>query len=162
MFDWNGDGLVDVLAMDTDGDLAFFERTKKPDGTLALKSPRKAFCDADGRPILLAYDWYGGPANLWGGRVGLSGRRKFCICDWDGDGKQDLIMNGKPNAEIWLQTEAKSGTWFFRRKGPVASLNLATHDPQPATCDFNGDGIPDLVFGAMDGYFYYCRNPRSR
>ena len=148
--------------MDVDGDLAFFERMRKPDGTLVLKAPRKAFLDGDGKPFLLAYNWIGGPANLWGGRVGLSGRRKFCVCDWDGDGKLDLVMNAHPNADLWLQTESADGTWRFSRSGSVAWRNLATHDPQPATCDFNGDGIPDLIFGAMDGYFYYRRNPRVR
>ena len=135
---------------------------RKPDGTLVLKAPRKAFLDGDGKPFLLAYNWIGGPANLWGGRVGLSGRRKFCVCDWDGDGKLDLVMNSHPNADVWLQTESTDGAWRFSRSGSVAWRNLATHDPQPATCDFNDDGIPDLIFGAMDGYFYYRRNPRSR
>ncbi len=162
MCDWNGDGLTDLLAMDVDGDLAFFERMRKPDGALVLKAPRKAFLDGDGKPFLLAYNWIGGPANLWGGRVGLSGRRKFCVCDWNGDGKLDLVMNAHPNADLWLQTESAGGTWRFSRSGSVAWRNLATHDPQPATCDFNGDGIPDLIFGAMDGYFYYRRNPRVR
>ena len=163
MFDWNRDGLMDLLAMDVDGHLAFFERARKSDGTLVLKAPRKAFLDGEtGRPLLLAYNWIGGPEKLWGGRVGLSGRRKFCVCDWDGDGRLDLVMNANPNADVWLQTESRDGTWSFRRAGPVALRNLATHDPQPATCDFNCDGIPDIIFGAMDGYFYYRRNPRSQ
>ena len=84
------------------------------------------------------------------------------VLDCDGDGKTDIVMNGGRNAEVWLQTEAKEGNWHFRNSGPVARLNLSTHDPQPAACDFNGDGVPDLVFGAMDGYIYYHWNPRTK
>ena len=39
---------------------------------------------------------------------------------------------------------------------------LWSHDPVPGVCDFNADGKPDLLFGAMDGYVYYLRNPSKR
>lgn len=32
--------------------------------------------------------------------------------------------------------------------------------PLPTACDFNADGIPDIVLGAEDGFFYYLQNPR--
>lgn len=162
MTDWNQDGLMDLLAMDVDGDLAFFERARAADGTLVLKAPRKAFRRENGQPLLWAYAWQGGPAARWQGRVGLCGRRKFCVCDWNGDGKMDLVWNESPSAGVWLQTAAKDGTWTFRPAGPVGCVNIASHDPQPAVCDFNGDGKPDLILGAMDGYFYYLKNPASR
>ena len=60
-----------------------------------------------------------------------------------------------------MQTGAKDGVWTFKSAESVANLDLSTHDPQPAVCDFNADGVPDLVFGAMDGFVYYLRNPRS-
>ena len=32
----------------------------------------------------------------------------------------------------------------------------------PGACDFNADGKPDLLFGAMDGFIYYLRNPQTK
>lgn len=153
MTDWNGDGLTDLVMLDHEGYLCLYERAKSADGKRMLTAPRRAFFGADGKPMLARCGFNRG--------IGC-GRRKFTVCDWDGDGKTDIVMNGGPNAEVWLQTEAKEGNWHFRSAGPVARLNLSTHDPQPAVCDFNGDGIPDLVFGAMDGYIYYYRNPRTK
>lgn len=165
MVDLNGDGLTDLAMMDVDGDLAFFERTRRADGSLALKSPRKAFRTEDGRPFQLAYNWLGGPANRWEGRVGLAGRRKFCLCDWDGDGKLDIVLNGGANAEWWRQVRTEDAAdgrrWVFAYGGRVGDLDISTHDPQPCAVDFDGNGVPDVVVGAMDGYFYYLRNPRS-
>jgi hypothetical protein len=153
MTDWNGDGLTDLVMLDSEGYLCLYERAKHADGKLILKVPRRAFLTADGKPMLACCQFNRG--------IGC-GRRKFAVCDWNGDGKTDIVMNGGPNAEVWLQTEKKEGNWYFRFTGPVARLRLSTHDPQPAVCDFNGDGIPDLLLGAMDGYIYYFRNPRAR
>jgi len=152
MFDWTGDGLTDLLMLDQEGYFCLFERVRAADGTLRLKAPRRVFCDAAGKPLKLCC--------RFNRDIGC-GRRKFAVCDWDGDGKVDLVMNGGPNAEVYLQQGRVGDTWRFASTGPVASRRLSTHDPQPAACDFNGDGVPDLLFGAMDGYIYYLRNPRQ-
>ena len=152
MFDWDGDGLTDLLMLDSEGYFAFFKRARREDGTLVVKSPRRVFCDEKGVPLLL---------RCWFNRGVGCGRRKFAIGDWDGDGRNDIILNGGPNAQVLVQTGAKDGCWMFKPAESVAKLDLSTHDPQPAVCDFNADGIPDLIFGAMDGFVYYLRNPRS-
>lgn len=152
MFDWTGDGITDLMMLDQEGYLALFEQVKNNEGKRIVKSPRRVFLDTDGNPLRLQCGFNRG--------IGC-GRRKFTVCDWDGDGLIDIVCNGGPNAEVYLQVASKNGTWTFKPSGPVARMQLSTHDPQPAACDFNGDGVPDLVFGAMDGYIYYLRNPRS-
>lgn len=149
MFDWNGDGLMDLVMLDQEGYLCLFERARKESGELLLKSPARVFLDTRGFPLRTCSTFRKG--------VGC-GRRKLCICDWDGDGKQDLIMNGEVNAELFLQVGKGNRGWMFKSAGAIADLKLSTHDPQPASCDFNGDGKTDLILGAMDGYFYYLRN----
>ena len=41
--DWNKDGLTDLVMLDQEGYLAFFERAKR-DGKLVLLAPVRAFC----------------------------------------------------------------------------------------------------------------------
>jgi hypothetical protein len=153
MHDFNGDGLVDLMLMDGDNNPAFYERAKNAEGKLVLKPPRKAFLDESGKPL-----WFPGS---WGTVAGGAGRYKFTVCDWDGDGRDDIIFNGGPNAYWLRQIKSSDDTWSFRYSGPLARLKLSTHNPAPAACDFDGNGIPDLVMGPMDGYFYYLRNERA-
>ncbi|MCX7819644.1 MAG: exo-alpha-sialidase [Kiritimatiellae bacterium] len=146
--DWNRDGLTDLLMLDAEGYLAFFERARDRE-RLILRHPRRALCDESGRPLRL------------NARVGgRSGRRKLCVTDWDGDGRLDLLLNAE-NARWLRQISEREGRWLFRDMGLLSDQNIEGHDVSPTTVDFNGDGIPDLLAGAEDGHFYYLRNPRS-
>jgi hypothetical protein len=165
--DWNKDGLPDLVMMDHEGHLAFFERKEK-DGRRILLPPKRAFlCDemtpderkgahflaVAGETMLLRYK----------GRqsAGGSGRRKLSVTDWDGDGKMDILLNGA-NAAFVRQTRTTDGKWFFKDMGLISPTNIEGHDVSPTTVDFNGDGIPDFLGGAEDGRFYYLRNPRTK
>ena len=160
MHDMNGDGLVDLVLVDTEGYLAYFERFRGKDGALALKSPRRAFIDdKTGEPMGVS-GWSGTGRS----KAGNAGRRKICFMDWDGDGKEDLVMNSGHrggNAILWLQTAAGDGTWSFSKVGDLTDDYLETHSTSPCACDFDADGIPDILLGAEDGFFYHLRNPRS-
>ncbi len=147
--DWNGDGLTDLVMLDQQGYLAFFQREKR-DGKLVLLPPQRAFCDERGEPLQLSK-----------GTAGKSGRRKFCVVDWDGDGKLDILLNSS-SANFLRQVEARDGKWFFRDMGALVEENIEGHDVSPTVVDFNGDGVPDFLGGAEDGYFYYWKNPRSK
>lgn len=147
--DWNHDGLMDLVMLDQEGYLAFFERAKRGD-KLVLLPPKRVFFNEKGDPLRFAT----GPA-------GKSGRRKFCLVDWDGDGKIDILINSG-NAEWWQQVEERDGKWIFRNMHNLDPRDLAGHDTSPTTVDWNNDGIPDLLLGAEDGHFYYLKNPRSK
>jgi hypothetical protein len=147
--DWNRDGLVDLVMLDYEGYLAFFERAKR-DGKLVLLPPRRVFCDEKGEPL-----------RFNSGTGGKSGRRKFCLVDWDGDDALDILINSD-NAELWKQVSHGNGTSLFKNTGNLDPLNLAGHDTSPTFVDWNKDGIPDLLVGAEDGHFYYLKNPRSK
>jgi hypothetical protein len=161
--DWNKDGLMDLVMMDQEGYLAFFERAKQ-NGKLVLLSPKRVFegenfSTTDSRHNIL--DPGPGPIRLNAGVAGKSGRRKICVVDWDADGKLDLLANAA-NAKFVRQTRAADGKFFFRDMGLLVDENIEGHDVSPTTVDFNGDGLPDFVGGAEDGRFYYLRNPKAK
>lgn len=210
--DLNGDGLTDLVALDSEGFLAFFER-RKIKGKLNLMPPKRIFyverdsCsvfDGTHRAIseaemgtgLSGYDengelayfgrkWdghkWGGysithriegqspasdvasrsseilPLRLNGGWAGRSGRRKFVLVDWNGDGKLDLLVNGR-NANLLENVSRVNGEFVFRDRGPLAELKLSGHECSPTVVNWNNGSRPDLLIGAEDGYFYYLKN----
>lgn len=147
--DFNGDGLLDLAMLDTQGYLTFFERSKV-DGKWILDHPQRSFLGEDGEPL-----------RLNAGAAGKSGRRKICVTDWDGDGKFDLLLNSA-NADLLRQTATMNGKWVFHNAGTLGSKNIEGHDVSPTVVDFDGDGVPDFLGGAEDGRFYFLKNPRSR
>jgi hypothetical protein len=146
--DWNHDGLTDLVMLDHQGVLSLFRRERRQ-GALILLPPEHVFVDSNGQPLRLSK-----------GSAGKSGRRKFCIVDWDGDGKLDILLNST-NATLLRQVDHRDGKWLFEDKGPISPANIEGHDVSPTTVDFNNDGIPDFIGGAEDGHFYYLKNPRT-
>lgn len=164
--DWNGDGLNDLVMSDHEGYLALFERRAAAGGTLTLSPGQRVFW-SEGASV---FNSNGQPQNRESGlfRInsgvnGRSGRRTFCIVDWDGDGQTDILMNSNPNVNFFrgLGRDAR-GLWRFRDEGPVSTHVLAGHATKPTTADWDGDGLPELLIGAEDGFFYHVQNPRSR
>ncbi|MDZ4288432.1 MAG: VCBS repeat-containing protein [Prosthecobacter sp.] len=172
--DWNKDGLMDLVMLDQEGYLAFFERAKK-DGQLVLLHPKRVLCaDEQAKtPGLLDQPLShlkiknplamraGEPLRLNAGIAGKSGRRKLCLMDWDGDGLIDILLNSA-NANFLRQTRSADGNWFFADMGLLSDANIEGHDVSPTTVDFNSDGVPDFLGGAEDGHLYYLRNPEAK
>jgi FG-GAP-like repeat len=168
--DWNKDGLTDLVMLDHEGYLAFFERANRGK-QLVLLPPKRVICADAQEPVAkAAADTKartpvamnpGEPIRLNAGIAGKSGRRKLGIVDWDGDGKLDVLLNSA-NANLLRQTASADGKWFLRDMGLLVEQNIEGHDVSPTTVDFNGDGVPDFLGGAEDGRFYYLRNPRSK
>ncbi len=148
MFDWNKDGLMDLLMLDHEGYLSFFERKKAGD-RLVLLPPKRVLVDEGGKPL-----------RLNGGIAGGSGRRKICFVDYDGDGAVDFLVN-TINADFFRQVKAENGTWTFQNLGSIDTRHISGHSTSPTFVDFDNDGIPDPLVGAEDGYFYYKKNPRA-
>ena len=145
--DWNDDGLTDLVMLDHEGYLAFYERQRVA-GRLTLRPPRRIFVDESGAPLRLNER-----------RAGGSGRRKLAVADWDGDGDLDVLVNSE-NADL-LEGEARDdGTYLLRARGALDARKLAGHTTSPAVVDWNGDGVLDLLVGGEDGHIYYRERER--
>lgn len=212
--DLTGNGLQDLVALDPDGFLAFYER-REVDGQLKLLPPRRIFrveenapsvfdhnhraveiaredgsndlagLDEEGRLAFFGHVTMNGkreygivkrvpphapaveesgrghPLRMTGGWAGRSGRRKFILTDWTGDGKLDLLVNSE-NVTLLENISDKPGQFLFRDRGKVDDVILAGHTTSPAVVDWNEDGIPDLVVGGEDGFLYTMENPRTK
>lgn len=146
--DFNDDELPDLVMLDQEGYLAFFERARR-DGQLKLLSPRRVILDESGKPLRLA-----------SGAAGASGRRKLCLIDWNRDGLRDILVNAD-NVQVLTGAEWDGECFRVASSGLVDSRQLAGHDTSPTVVDWDKNGIPDLLIGAEDGCFYYLRNPHQ-
>lgn len=144
MIDFNQDGLTDLVMLDHEGYLSYFER-KQRNGKLSLAPGQRIFTDEKGELLQL------NPK-----RAGGSGRRKIHVVDWDGDGRFDLLANSS-NADLYHNVSNKAGKQMLKNMGPLGKRPIAGHTSSPATVDWNKDGKPDLVVGAEDGRIYYMQ-----
>ena len=140
--DINHDGLLDLVMLDQEGYLAFFERNKD----LTLQAPKRSFLNIQNQALRLNDQ-----------SAGKSGRRKLCLTDWDGDGFLDLLVNSK-NADLWRQVAQENGKWKFQNLGAIDPKNIEGHDVSPTTADFDDDGTPDFIGGAEDGRMYFMKH----
>ncbi|PCE62778.1 FG-GAP repeat domain-containing protein [Sediminicola luteus] len=156
-FDWNRDGHMDLIMLDHEGYLAYYERFEKEDG-LWLKPPKRIFYGQDASVFdrkNKVVDSTTGPLRLNNGEFGKSGRRKLALADWDADGDIDIIVNGT-NA-VWFENVKTQGERsYFTFKGALATNKLAGHTTSP-TILTTDQGQLQLLLGAEDGYFYKPR-----
>ena len=141
VLDLNLDGLNDLVVIDHEGYLSFFER-KKRDDKLILLPGKRIFYDDKGKLLRL------NPK-----KAGSSGRRKINLVDWDNDGDLDLLINSINTA--LYRNIGKNGEYIFQDFGDLSSVVLGGHSTSPTTVDWNGDGTRDLLIGAENGFFYY-------
>lgn len=156
--DWNKDGRCDLVMLDAEGYLSYFERME--DGRLA---PGKRIfygtngCLYNNRKGI--EDTTPGILRLNALEAGQSGRRKICLVDWDKDGCIDLIVDGRFGANLFKGGKmTKDGLYPLTYVGPLSSTRLEGHTTCPTPVDWNKDNIPDLLTGAEDGHFYLIKN----
>ncbi len=156
--DWNKDGLMDLVMLDQDGYLSFYERDTEKDGSF-LKPGKRIFFSANGtydrKNVLI--DSLNGPLRLNEQKYGSSGRRKLAFGDWDSDGDIDIVINGTNAVLLENKSQAPEKVEFMF-KGDFSDLKLAGHTTSPTFVNWSRNKKPDLLLGAEDGYFYYWKN----
>jgi len=144
--DWNGDGLADLLCGDGVGYANYFQNV----GT--AQSP------AYSTRVLL----HAGGATLW-----LGYRSAIRVCDWDNDGRPDLLATAQ-NTAVWCRNTGS-------RSNPVLAAPDTLRAPEDGAglqpiddyyrmrldvADWNEDGTPDLLIGANTGTVSYYEGYR--
>lgn len=161
--DWNKDGLLDLIILDTEGYLAYFERFRDASGELMLRPGRRIFhgtnCSVYSNKTGVV-DPAEGLLRLNAGEAGQSGRRKICFTDWDRDGRLDLIVDSQ-NAAWFRNVREEAGQIWYQYMGNVSDFQLAGHTTNPTPVDWDKDGYPDLLTGAEDGHFYLLKNNQT-
>ena len=54
----------------------------------------------------------------------------------------------------------RDGKVVLKDMGLLDKRNVAGHTSSPTVVDWNRDGVPELLVGAEDGYFYFFPHPR--
>lgn len=137
VLDLDGDGQLDLIALDQEGYLAL-RRSGGP--------AERIFIGEDNQPLRLNAKSCGG-----------SGRTKMAIVDWDNDGRLDLLVDSK-NATWYRNCEDRQGKVVLKRIGDLADRDISGHTSSPTVGDLDGSGKPGLVLGAEDGRIYYIRH----
>jgi hypothetical protein len=147
---WNGDGKKDLLV------------GYQPDGQIALylnlgTDAQPCFTNftvlktADGTIIKHSSSGCGAPTP-W-------------VCDFDGDGKRDLLVGAGSDGTVWFYRNMNTDAAPLLAPGvqlmvgtTILSVGIRA---TPYVCDWDGDGLPDLLCGAGSGYVYFFKNTNT-
>ena len=152
--DLDGDGLPDLIGVDGQSRLCWWRRGRGDDG-LRLGAPELPV-DAAGQPLVVA------------GHGRHIGRTKIAVCDWDHDGRADVLCSPPITQNGGYQ-------FFFGNRGvrdgrvvmkpEPRRIILKNVDTPPFThyamcepVDFNGDGQWEVLAGFDRGTIYYWRD----
>ena len=156
--DWNKDGLTDLIMLDREGYLSYYEKFEI-DNSLMLRPGKRIFFSEPGSfsSKNSVADSTAGDLRLNDRKYGGSGRRKLAFGDWDSDGDIDVIINSI-NAALIENQGIQKDKILMNFKGDLTDQKIAGHTTSPTLVDWDKNGNPDLLIGAEDGHFYYLKN----
>jgi len=156
-YDWDKDGDEDILSGNTAGQIGVITNM---DGK-GTRWSRPELLQVDGEPFRIMA---GSNGSIQGPAEAKWGYTTFSVADWDGDGRDDFIVNSIM-AELMLLKNTESGftrqplPFWTQEKPPefywrqTRAENLQTQwRTTPFAVDFDQDGQLDLVILDQEGY----------
>jgi FG-GAP-like repeat len=138
--DWDDDGRTDLVAGDSDGFVWLFRNTT--DALFPVFAPGERL-RAAGQPVKV----YGEEPE-----ARLAGYARVDIADWNGDGRKDLVV-ADGRGWVWLflneGTDARPVLGRGRRLSAEGRAIDGTARGSVLVADWNGDGLPDLIFAMV-------------
>lgn len=147
--DWNNDGRTDLLAGDCDGFVWYFRNLTNHLYPVFAAGRRLS---AGGKTLSLA---------------GSSGHARHDVCDWNNDGRKDLVASDGAG-KVWVYLNEGTDAAPVLSAGTQAVAYDVDKKLKPIdrgtrshllVCDFNRDGKKDLIFSDQQNPgFYFFQN----
>ena len=144
--DWNGDGRKDlIVGYQTAGKVALYLNV-----------------GSDSNPVFTSY------ANLRAGGVDITHPCGGCgapvpfVCDYDGDGRRDLLVGEGSYGYVYFYRNTNTDAAPILAPGVQLTVGTSPlsvgYRATPYVCDWDSDGLNDLLCGNGDGYVYFFKN----
>ena len=161
--DYNNDGLQDILAGDSRGNVTVFLNV----GT--KQEPRLAAgkrVEADGKPITASRKVYKKTPEgryvvdrvIVGSHKLAESYTKLHMADWDADGLDDLLVGHTTTVLFYKNAGTKSEPRFLAPVALKPPEGKFPTRPSPFVTDFDGDGRKDLLTGVERRQVLFYRN----
>ena len=150
--DWNGDGKKDLLiGYQTNSMIRVYTNS----GT-------------DAKPVFTGYyDLTSNGTNKIWHPCGGCGAPVPWVCDYDGDGKRDLLVGDGSDGTVYFYRNTNTDSapklilvGQLRVSGTSTNLTVGIR-ATPYVCDWDGDGLKDLLVGDGSGYVTFFKNTNT-
>ncbi|MEN6347765.1 MAG: VCBS repeat-containing protein [Armatimonadia bacterium] len=150
--DLNGDKLPDLVGVNGDRQLCWWPRVQTAQAGLQLGAPQVP-TDAEGKPWVIT------------GAVRATGRSVLSVCDWDHDGRPDLLsappLGDRTGFQLLFHntaTDPQNPSFELRNKQVRVSGHISegwNHYLMLEPVDWDKDGEWEAVAGVDSGAMYY-------
>ena len=148
--DWNGDGLPDLVV----GYQPAFKVAVYLNSGSTTQPLFAGFTNVQAGGVDI-YHWSAG-----------CGSPAPWVCDYDGDGKRDLLVGAGADGKVWFYRNTNTDANPMLTSGVTllksgSELNVGAR-ATPYVHDWDEDGLPDLLCGDANGYVHLFKNTGTR